>query len=301
VDTIASNTVDLLNPEFVSRLKNMQLRARLVVEGFMVGLHKSPYHGFSVEFAEHRPYMPGDSLRNLDWKVFVKTDRYYVKQYEEETNLKSYLLLDVSNSMNFGTGGVTKFQYGSYLAAALSYLMIQQRDAVGLATYDTELRSYHPPRSVHTYLNVLLSQLEKLEPSSRTDIGKNLHAVADRISRRGLVIVMSDLLDDPAKILSGLKHFRHEGHEVLVFHILDPRELDFGYTGDVRFRDLETGEELPTQPWHLRKSYREQIGAFVETLRRGCREDRIDYVPLNTGTPYSEALIQYLTKRKQLR
>jgi uncharacterized protein (DUF58 family) len=279
----------------------MQLRARLVVEGFMVGLHKSPYHGFSVEFAEHRPYMPGDSLRNLDWKVFAKTDRYYVKQYEEETNLKSYLLLDVSNSMNFGTTGVTKFQYASYLAAALSYLMIQQRDAVGLATYDTELRSYHPPRSVHTYLNVLLTQLEKTQPSAKTDIGKNLHSVADRISRRGLVIVLSDLLDDPARMLSGLKHFRHEGHEVLVFHILDPREIDFAYSGDVRFRDLETEEEMPTQPWHLRKAYREQIQEFIESLRRGCREDSIDYVLLNTETSYAEALIQYLTKRKRLR
>ncbi len=267
----------------------------------MVGLHKSPYHGFSVEFAEHRPYMPGDSLRNLDWKVFAKTDRYYVKQYEEETNLKSYLLLDVSNSMNFGTTGVTKFQYASYLAAALSYLMIQQRDAVGLATYDTELRSYLPPRSVHTYLNVLLSQIERTQPSSRTDIGKNLHTVADRISRRGLVIVLSDLLDDPARVLSGLKHFRHDGHEVLVFHILDPREIDFAYSGDVRFRDLETEEEMPTQPWHLRRSYRAQVSEFIEGLRRGCREHRIDHVLLNTQMSYSEALIQYLTKRKRLR
>jgi uncharacterized protein (DUF58 family) len=296
-----AGTSDLLRPEFVSRLKNMQLRARLVVEGFMVGLHKSPYHGFSVEFAEHRPYMPGDSLRNLDWKVFAKTDRFYVKQYEEETNLKSYLLVDVSNSMNFGTTEVTKFQYASYLAAALSYLMIQQRDAVGLAAYDTELRSYLPPRSVHTYLNVLLTQLEKTAPSSRTDIGKNLHAVADRITRRGLVIVLSDLLDDPDKILSGLKHFRHDGHEVLVFHILDPREIDFAYSGDIRFRDLETEEEMPTQPWHLRRAYREQIAGFIETLRRRCREDSIDYVLLNTQTSYAEALIQYLTKRKRLR
>jgi len=298
---LSTAATDLLRPEFVSRLKNMQLRARLVVEGFMVGLHKSPYHGFSVEFAEHRPYMPGDSLRNLDWKVFAKTDRFYVKQYEEETNLKSYLLLDVSNSMNFGTTEVTKFQYASYLAAALSYLMIQQRDAVGLAAYDTELRSYLPPRSVHTYLNVLLTQLEKTVPSSRTDIGKNLHAVADRITRRGLVIVLSDLLDDPDRILSGLKHFRHDGHEVLVFHILDPREIDFAYSGDVRFKDLETAEEMPTQPWHLRRAYREQIAAFIETLRRGCREDRIDYVLMNTQTSYGEALIQYLTKRKRLR
>ncbi|MFZ5433742.1 MAG: DUF58 domain-containing protein [Calditrichota bacterium] len=279
----------------------MQLRARLVVEGFMVGLHKSPYHGFSVEFAEHRPYMPGDSLRDLDWKVYAKTDRFYVKQYEEETNLKSYLLLDVSNSMSFGTTGITKFQYSSYLAAALSFLMIQQRDAVGLCTYDTDVRTFLPPRSVRTYLNILLSQLEKTVPSNRTNIGKNLHAVADRISRRGLIIVLSDLLDEPDAILSGLKHFRHEGHEVLVFHILDPREIDFAYSGDVRFRDLETEEEMPTQPWHLRKEYRELMSGFIDKLRRGCREHRIDYHLLNTQTAYGEALIQFLTKRKRLR
>jgi uncharacterized protein (DUF58 family) len=279
----------------------MQLRARMVVEGFIVGMHKSPYHGFSVEFAEHRAYMPGDPLRNLDWKLYAKTDRFYVKQYEEETNLKSYLLLDVSNSMNFGTTGLTKFQYASYLAAALSFLMIQQRDAVGLTTYDTDIRSYLPPRSVRTYLNVLLSKLETTQPSSRTDIGKNLHAVADRISRRGLIIVMSDLLDDPAKMLSGLKHFRHDGHEVLVFHILDPRELDFAYSGDVRFRDLETQEEMPTQPWHLRQEYRGLMTDFINTLRRGCREDRIDYHLLNTQTNYGDALIRFLNKRSKLR
>lgn len=293
--------MNLLKPEFVSRLKNMQLRARFVVEGFMAGLHKSPYHGFSVEFAEHRPYMPGDSLRNLDWKVYAKTDRFYVKQYEEETNLKAYLLLDVSNSMSFGTTGVTKYQYASYLAAALAYLMIQQRDAVGLATFDTDIRTFLPPRSVRTYLNAILSRLESETVSAATDLGKNLHSVAERIRRRGLIIVLSDLLDDPAATLSGLRHFRHDGHEVLVFHILDPREIDFAYTGDVRFHDLETAEEMPTQPWHLRREYRRQIAGFVEGLRRGCREDRIDYHLLNTEMPYGEALIQFLTKRKRLR
>lgn len=279
----------------------MQLRARLVVEGFMVGLHKSPYHGFSVEFAEHRPYMPGDSLRNLDWKVYAKTDRFYVKQYEEETNLKAHILLDVSNSMSFGTTAVNKYQYASYLAAALSFLMIQQRDAVGLATFDTDIRAYLPPRSVRTYLNVILSRLENETVSAATDLGKNLHHVAERIHRRGLIIVLSDLLDDPAATLSGLRHFRHDGHEVLVFHVLDPREIDFAYSGDVRFRDLETAQEMPTQPWHLRREYRQLIADFIDRLRRGCREDGIDYHLLNTTMPFSEALIQFLTKRKRLR
>jgi len=296
-----AESLKYLDPAFVSRLKNMQLRARMVVEGFMVGLHKSPYHGFSVEFAEHRPYMDGDPLRNLDWKVYAKTDRMYVKQYEEETNLKSYILLDMSNSMNYTSGKITKFQYASYLAAALSFLMIQQRDAVGLAAYDTELRSYLPPRSVHSYLNVILSHLEKLEPSSETDIGKNLHRVAERISRRGLIIVLSDLMDDPDAVLSGLKHFRHNGHEVLVLQILDPREVDFAFSGDVKFKDLETGVELPTQPWHIRKEYQKMLSDFVDRIRRGCQENQIDHTLLQTDTTYDQALISYLTKRKALR
>lgn len=292
---------DFLKPDVVSRLKNMQLRARLVVEGFVAGLHQSPYHGFSAEFAEHRPYMPGDPLKYVDWKVFAKTDRYYLKEFEEETNLKSYLLLDVSKSMDYGTVSITKLQYASYLAAALAFLMIQQRDAVGLIFYDTELRTFLPPRSVRSYLNVLLSHLENLRPSGQTDIGRNLHAVAERIRRRGLVIVLSDFLDDPAKILTGLRHFRHDGHEVLAFHILDPMERSFAFKGDSRFIDMETEEEMPTQPWHIRRDYRLLLEHFIETLKRGCREQLVDYNLLDTSVPYDTALFQYLTKRKRLR
>lgn len=292
---------DFLKPDVVSRLKNMQLRARLVVEGFVAGLHQSPYHGFSVEFAEHRPYMPGDPLKYVDWKVFAKTDRYYLKEFEEETNLKCYLLLDVSKSMDYGTVTTTKLQYATYLAAALAFLMIQQRDAVGLVLYDTELRTYLPPRSVGSYLNVLLSHLENLRPSGQTDIGRNLHAVAERIRRRGLVVVLSDFLDDPSKILSGLRHFRHDGHEVLAFHILDPMERSFAFRGDTKFIDLESEEEMPTQPWHIRRDYRRLLQQFVEALKRGCREQRVDYNLLDTSVPYDTALFQYLTKRKRLR
>jgi len=292
---------DFLKPDVVSRLKNMQLRARLVVEGFVAGLHQSPYHGFSVEFAEHRPYMPGDPLKYVDWKVFAKTDRYYLKEFEEETNLKCYLLIDVSKSMDYGTVTTTKLQYATYLAAALAFLMIQQRDAVGLVLYDTELRTYLPPRSVGSYLNVLLSHLENLRPSGQTDIGRNLHAVAERIRRRGLVVVLSDFLDDPSKILSGLRHFRHDGHEVLAFHILDPMERSFAFRGDTKFIDLESEEEMPTQPWHIRRDYRRLLQQFVEALKRGCREQRVDYNLLDTSVPYDTALFQYLTKRKRLR
>ncbi|MFH1011830.1 MAG: DUF58 domain-containing protein [bacterium] len=292
---------DFLKPDVVSRLKNMQLRARMVVEGFFVGLHQSPYHGFSVEFAEHRPYMPGDPLKHVDWKVVAKTDRFYLKEFEEETNLKAYIVLDMSKSMDYKTVSVTKLQYASFLAAALAFLMIQQRDAVGLAFYDTELRTFLPPRSVRSYLNVLLSHLENLQPSGKTDIGRNLHTVAERIQRRGLVIVLSDFLDEPANILSGLRHFRHDGHEVLAFHILDPMERSFAFKGDAKFIDLETDEEMPTQPWHIRRDYRHLLRKFIEELKRGCREQLVDYNLLDTSVPYDTALFQYLTKRKRLR
>jgi len=292
---------EFLKPDVVSRLKNMQLRARMVVEGFFAGLHQSPYHGFSVEFAEHRPYMPGDPLKHVDWKVMAKTDRFYLKEFEEETNLKAYVLLDISKSMDYKTVSVTKLQYASFLAAALAFLMIQQRDAVGLAFYDTELRTFLPPRSVRSYLNVLLSQLENLQPSGKTDIGRNLHTVAERIQRRGLVIVLSDFLDEPSNILSGLRHFRHDGHEVLAFHILDPMERSFAFKGDAKFVDLETDEEMPTQPWHIRRDYRHLLRNFIEQLKRGCREQHVDYNLLDTSVTYDTALFQYLTKRKRLR
>ncbi len=291
---------DYLNPEMVSRLKNMALRARLVVEGFITGLHQSPYHGFSVEFAEHRQYMPGDSLRNVDWKVYGKTDRFYIKQYEEETNLKAYLVVDASSSMNFGSGQVTKFQYATYLAAALSYLMMEQRDAVGLAVFDDQVQKFLPPRSIRSYLNVILSALETPPTHRKTQVGQALHQVAERIHRRGLVIILSDLMDDPSEILSGLKHFRHDEHEVLVFQILDPMELNFSYNRDTIIEDLETGQEITTQPWHIRADYRKLVRNFTETLKRECRKDKVDYNLLDTTISYDQALFEYLNKRRRL-
>ncbi len=291
---------DYLNPEIVSRLKNMALRARLVVEGFITGLHQSPYHGFSVEFAEHRQYMPGDSLRNVDWKVYGKTDRFYIKQYEEETNLKAYLVVDASSSMDFGSGPISKFQYATYLAAALSYLMMEQRDAVGLAVFDDQVQKFLPPRSIRSYLNVILSALETPTTHRKTQVGKALHQVAERIHRRGLVIILSDLMDDPSEILSGLKHFRHDEHEVLVFQILDPMELNFSYTRDTIIEDLETGQEITTQPWHIRADYRRLVRDFTETLKRECRKDKVDYNLLDTTLSYDQALFEYLNKRRRL-
>jgi uncharacterized protein (DUF58 family) len=289
-----------LQPEVISQLANMDLRARLVVEGFITGLHRSPYHGFSVEFAEHRQYMPGDEFKHVDWKVYAKTDRFYVKQFEEETNLKAYLLLDCSGSMDYKSTGISKFEYASYLAAALSYLLVRQRDAVGLVTFDAQIRAYFPPRSVKSYLYELLQHLEKIKPAEKTHISQTLHQMAERIKRRGLIILLSDLLDRPEEILSGLQHFRHRNHEVLVFHILDPTEITFDFKKDAIFEDMETGERMSTQPWHIRREYQQRMQHFIETYKSGCRNHNIDYVLLNTAQSFDKALFEYLVKRKRM-
>ncbi len=289
-----------LNPEVLSKLRSMDLRARLVVEGFITGLHKSPYHGFSVEFAEHRQYMPGDDIKHVDWKVYGKTDRFYVKQFEEETNMKAYLLLDSSASMGFSSGGVTKLQYASYLAAALAFLMIRQRDAVGLVTFDEVIRRYLPPRSVTTYLNQILIELENAKSTAKTNVAGALHSMAERIKRRGLVVLFSDLLDNQQQVINALKHFRHKNHEVIVFQILDPLELTFDFQHDAVFKDMESNEEINTQPWHIRSDYQEKIQAFNQTYRRFCREQQIEFISINTQQDYDRALLEYLLKRKRI-
>jgi uncharacterized protein (DUF58 family) len=291
-----------LDPETVSRLSRLDLIARLVVEGFITGLHRSPYHGFSVEFSEHRPYMPGDPLRDLDWKAYAKTDRLYIKQYEEETNLKAYILLDVSGSMDFQSGAaLSKFRYATSLAAALSYLMLRQRDAVGLMLFRDLIESYVPPRSVQSHLQVLLKTIEQTKPGSDTNMAPTFHDLAERIARRGLVIVLSDLLDDPQEVLRGLRHFRHRGHEVVVFHLLDPREIDLDFDKETRFFDLEDPQQmLTTQPWLVRREYGQLIEEMVQTYRRGCAEARIDYTLIDTSTPFDVALSRYLVQRRKM-
>lgn len=296
-----------LQPEVVSKLSTMELRARLVVEGFITGLHKSPYHGFSVEFAEHRQYMPGDEIRRIDWRVYGKTDRFYVKQFEEETNLKSYIIIDTSASMQFaseldkkGTKRISKIAYASYIAASLSYLMVQQRDAVGLMQYDAAVRSVIPPHATKQHLRRLLLAMEKITPSRTTNSAAALHRLAEQISRRGLVIILSDLFDDPAKVMAALKHFRHDHHEVLVMHILDPLERSFAFGHDALFRDVETGEMLTTQPYHIQKAYQEAMKEFIDRYKRECRENLIDYVLLDTATSFDVALLNYLNKRQRM-
>jgi uncharacterized protein (DUF58 family) len=290
-----------LNPRVVTRLANMELRARLVVEGFITGLHRSPYHGFSVEFAEHRQYMPGDAIRFVDWKIYGRTDRYYIKQYEEETNLRSTIVLDTSLSMGYASGeGVSKLEYGASLAAALAYLMIKQQDAVGLACFDEELRSYLPPHTTRAYLRRLLVNLQKARPSGKTGAARSLHQAADRMKRRGLVIVISDLLDDPAGVIGALKHFRHKKNEVIVMHVLDPMERTFAFGSDAVFRDVETAERITTLPWQIQASYRGAMARFLDTYKRECREHAIDYVMMDTATPFDVALTEYLARRESL-
>ncbi len=289
-----------LHPETVAKLDNMALRARLVVEGYIIGQHKSPYHGFSVEFAEHRAYGPGDEIRHVDWKLYGKTDRYYVKQYEEETNLKVYILLDISRSMKYTSKTVSKLDYASYLSAALSYLMLNQRDGTGLILFDEKIQTFIPPRSTSSHLNTILKHLEKPKLGSNTEIGTVLHEMAERIKKRGLIILISDLMDDQESVLSGLKHFRHNKQEVILFHILDRKELDFDFNTRTRFKDMESGSLLTTEPWQIKSSYKKRIQLLQDEYKKQCRKQLIDYVPLFTDQSLDIALNSYLNKRQKL-
>lgn len=295
-----TDTLQYLHPDVVAKLGSMELRARLVVEGFITGLHKSPFHGFSAEFSEHRQYRHGDDLKHIDWKIFGRTDRYYIKQYEDETNLRCLVAVDQSASMRYASEGhITKFQYASYLAAALSYLILQQRDAAGLATYNTDVTAYLPPRSKRSYIQELIRTLEEAEPQDSTGTARALHRLAERLTRRGLVVIISDLFDDPDDILKALRHFRHNNHDVLVMHVLDPREVDFKFSSSAVFKDMETGEEITTQPVQLQRSYSTAVEAFCQEIKRGCFAQNVDYVRITTDTPFDVALREYIVKRRK--
>ena len=295
-----STSTRILSPEIISRLNNLSLKARSVVEGFIVGLHKSPYHGFSVEFSEHRAYGIGDEIRHIDWKIWGKTDRYFVKQFEEETNLKSYLLIDQSLSMNYQSKKVNKLEYAKLLAASLGYLMLKQQDAVGLTLFDDQIRVNVPASSKRSHLNVILSQMENISAGPETHIAPVLHKTAEVIKKRGLIILISDLFDSPEKVISGLQHFRYKGHEVVVFHILDPQELTLDFSQRTRFRDMESGEEIITDPWHIQSDYQKKMDDFCNHFKSRCRQKNIDYVRLSTNTSLDIALSEYLIKRKRI-
>jgi uncharacterized protein (DUF58 family) len=289
----------ILTPDIISRLNNLSLKARFVVEGFIVGLHKSPYHGFSVEFSEHRAYGAGDEIRHVDWKLWGKTDRFFIKQFEEETNLKSYLLVDQSLSMTYKSKNITKLEYAQILAASLGYLMLKQQDAVGLTLFDDRIRVNIPARAKRSHLNIILSQMQNIIAGPETTIAPVLHKTAEAIKKRGLIILISDLFDDPDKVLSGLQHFRYKGHEVIVFHVLDPQELTLDFTQRTRFRDMESGEEIVTDPWHIQLDYQKSMEQFCDYIKSNCRQKNIDYVQLSTDLPLDMALSEYLIKRKR--
>ena len=289
-----------LRPETVALLNSMSLRARLVVEGYIIGHHRSPYHGFSVEFAEHRSYGPGDEIKHIDWKLFGKTDRLYVKRYEEETNLRAHIILDTSKSMLYSSAEVSKLSYANSLAASLSYLMINQQDAVGIAKFSEKIDTFIPPKARPSHLNLILSQLDDKDSGNDTQIGMVLHELADRIKKRGMVILISDLLDNPENIMKGLKHFRHQNQEVIVFHIQDRKESEFDFDTRTKFFDMETGEEIVTEPWHIRSNYNELISKLESNYKSNCRENLIDYVPLFTDQSLDIGITEYLIKRSKL-
>jgi uncharacterized protein (DUF58 family) len=288
-----------LSPATLARLGTLELKARAIVEGFLTGLHRSPFKGFSVEFAEYRQYLPGDDLATLDWKVFARTDRHFIKKFEEETNLDCHLLLDISASMRYGSGEVTKLQYGSYLAAALAFLMQRQRDAVGLIAFDDSIKTMRAPSARGGQLSALLVTLDRLPAGSKTNVAKPLNDLAEAIHKRGLVVLISDLIDDPERVIEGVKHFRYRGTEVIVFHVLDPAEVQFPFQQVARFRDVETHDEVMAAPDAVRDSYLKAMTDLQERYRRELRLAGIDYVPLETSQPFDTALQAYLMTRRK--
>jgi uncharacterized protein (DUF58 family) len=289
-----------LDPDGLARVGNMELVARQVVEGFLTGRHRSPYHGFSVEYLDHRVYTPGDEIRTLDWKILARTNKYYVKLFQDETNLRAYILLDCSKSMAFKSDGLSKLEYGSYLAAALTYLMLHQNDAVGLALFDHEIRRYLPPRARPTQFRRVLELLDNNPADHDTNIGAILHQMAERIKRRGLVIVISDLIDDESQIINGLQHFRHDNHEVIVLQVMDDAELTFPYDRLTRFKDMEGVARVVANPKSLRTRYLARVQAFLDRLKTDCFERKISYTLVNTKQPYDAFLAEYLEKRARL-
>ena len=298
---MAKSSYLYFEPDRINKLRNLSLLARQAVEGFISGLHRSPHKGFSVEFAEHREYVPGDDTRHLDWVAFARTDRYYVKQYEQETNLRTYVLLDVSNSMAYRyTGQVSKFAYACYLSACLAYLMCRQQDVVGMIAFDEDVRFHIPPASSPTHLDRIFKNLEVLRPGKKTAMAGTFHRLAQTIAKRGLVIIISDLYDDRAEVIKALQHFVYKRHQIIVFHVLDSAELSFPFRKIVSFVDMETQERLQVDPRYVKEAYLAEMNAFVEGYRKECSDRNIEYVLTPTDTPYDMMLLNYLARRKAL-
>jgi uncharacterized protein (DUF58 family) len=294
------DALQYLDPTVLARIQNLELLARFVVEGFLVGLHKSPYHGFSVEFSSYRPYMQGDDIKYIDWKLWARTDELFLKQFVEETNLRAHVLLDTSASMAYAAAdGVSKYRYGVFLGAALAYLMMLQKDAVGVATFDTEIRHYLPPRARIDHLLHVLKILDRVEVAQETGFARALDQLAERIRKRGMIVVISDLFDEPEAVVDVLKHFRHSGHEVIVFQVLTRDEAELPFTGQIEFEDLETRERLMTLPAAVRERYVEAFTAHQRWLRKECANSLVDFVPILTDQSLGVALVEYLIKRRK--
>jgi uncharacterized protein (DUF58 family) len=286
------------DPKVLAGISNLYLRARWVVEGIMSGVHRSRAKGFSVEFEEHREYSPGDEIRRIDWKALGKFDRYFIKEYEDETNLRAYLLLDASGSMDYASDGVSKFDYGCTLAASLAYLILKQQDAAGLVTFSNRIESFIPPKAKRDYLTQILHALENCGAAGETNVGRILEDIAGQIKRRGLVVLVSDLLDEPEHILKGLRLFRFKGNDVIVFHLLDPAELDLPFDGNILFEDLEEANlKVVADPRAIRKTYQQVVNEFIAEMRKQCRDNAIDYQLISTSTPLDQALASYLSWR----
>ena len=287
-----------VDPTVLQRVGNLELLARSVVDGFINGLHRAPAFGASIDFAEHRGYVPGDDIRRVDWRLYARTDRYYIKQYEADTNTNFTILFDISKSMSFGSGGVTKLEYGSYLAACLAYLATRQRDRVGIITFDSEIQTHVPASAKH--FNQVLLTLDRARATRPGHLSAPLGLMAEHFKRRGILLLISDFYDEPDAILEAVKPLRFLGNDLIVFHVLDPRELDFGYDDASSFEDLESGEQIPVVPDSFREQYRALIKAHIDTLTTRFSEQRIDYAVLNTTEPLDRALFGYLSSRERL-
>lgn len=294
------NKLRFLDPEILSRISNFDLLARTVVEGFVSGLHKSPYKGFSVEFMEYRQYVPGDDLKRLDWKLYARTDRLFIKEFEDETNTTCHIMLDISKSMGYSSAKLNKLQYGSYLAATMAYFMIKQRDSVGLCLFDKKITNLIKPKSTTGHLHSILTTLENNKLGDKSDMGKPFHELADAIKKRGIVIIITDLLDNKNAIINGLKHFAFNGNEVILFHILDPVENDFNFEEIVELEDMETGEKMLILGDAAREIYMDNLNNFKEEINQECRLLSIDYKSFVTDIPLDFALFEYLAARSRL-
>ena len=295
-----SSAEKYLRPDVIRQVARLDLRARFIVEGFLSGLHGSPFQGFSVEFSEHRKYVPGDDLKDLDWTVFAKTDKYYLKKFQAETNVTGYLVMDLSASMAYTyRQELTKFDYAICLAAALGYLMIHQQDPVGLVTFDTRIQTCLPPRSRRTQLATILSVLSNLRPSGTTDLAACLHQLASMVRSKALIMIFSDLLTEPEPVLQSLHHLRHRGHEIILFNILDEAEVHFPFEGLIEFADVESPERLIIDAPGMRSDYVKTVADFRQHYKEECARANVDFVPLDTSIRFDRALMEYLIQRQR--